>query len=221
MVPFFCLLVEFQHNSGPAAFWGCSAKTRYGRNLDGSLGCWQFSAGEKQRARGGLQRWAPIFWTSVTHFIIKILVGWSAHLNLFPPALDWREALPFGTQALLWVWVCTPCCPKACGVLIPQPEVELMTLAWEGGFLTIGLPGKPSGSSLKVLLLFYDFLWFQCPIGSEVQSPVTGLCLLLSVAHTTWFTSGLSWEIGQSPSILGYFLFFFAFPVEPWSEQEF
>ena len=100
----------------------------------------------------------------------------------FPCTGLWREALPFGAQALLWLWACTPCCPKACGVLVPQPEMEPVTLAWEGGFLTFGLPGKPSDSSLKVFLLFYGFLWFQYPIGSEVQSPVTGRCLVLSVA---------------------------------------
>ena len=33
-------------------------------------------------------------------------------------------------------------CPAACGILVPQPGIELISLALEGGFLTIGPPGK-------------------------------------------------------------------------------
>ena len=33
-------------------------------------------------------------------------------------------------------------CPKACGILVPQPGMEPASSALEGGFLTTGLPGK-------------------------------------------------------------------------------
>ena len=33
-------------------------------------------------------------------------------------------------------------CPMACGILVPQPEMEPTSPALEGGFLTTGLPGK-------------------------------------------------------------------------------
>ena len=32
--------------------------------------------------------------------------------------------------------------PKACGILIPQPGIEPVSPALEGGFLTTGPPGK-------------------------------------------------------------------------------
>ena len=32
--------------------------------------------------------------------------------------------------------------PKACGILVPQPGIEPMSLAFEGRFLTTGPPGK-------------------------------------------------------------------------------
>ena len=41
----------------------------------------------------------------------------------------------FGTQAYL-VTVRVPCCPTACGILVPQPGVEPASPALEGGFLT-------------------------------------------------------------------------------------
>ena len=33
-------------------------------------------------------------------------------------------------------------CPAACGILIPQPEIEPAPTALQGGFLTTGPPGK-------------------------------------------------------------------------------
>ena len=33
-------------------------------------------------------------------------------------------------------------CPTACGILVPSPEVEPVSPALEGGFLTTGPPGK-------------------------------------------------------------------------------
>ena len=33
-------------------------------------------------------------------------------------------------------------CPEVCGILVPQPGIEPESSALEGGFLTIGLPGK-------------------------------------------------------------------------------
>ena len=34
-------------------------------------------------------------------------------------------------------------CSTACGILIPQPSIKLMSPALQGKFLTTGLPGKP------------------------------------------------------------------------------
>ena len=34
-------------------------------------------------------------------------------------------------------------CPKACGILVPQPDIKSSSLTLEGGFLTPGPPGKP------------------------------------------------------------------------------
>ena len=34
-------------------------------------------------------------------------------------------------------------CPRACGILVPWPEIKLMSLALESGFLTTGPLGKP------------------------------------------------------------------------------
>ena len=60
-----------------------------------------------------------------------------------------------GAQALLWgAWLLSlwhlgsvvvthwPGCPEACGILVPQPGIEPMSPALEGGFLTTGPPGK-------------------------------------------------------------------------------
>ena len=33
-------------------------------------------------------------------------------------------------------------CPTACGILVPRPGIEPVSLALEGGFLTTGPPGK-------------------------------------------------------------------------------
>ena len=33
-------------------------------------------------------------------------------------------------------------CPLACGILVPRTEIEPMSPAWVGRFLTTGLPGK-------------------------------------------------------------------------------
>ena len=33
-------------------------------------------------------------------------------------------------------------CPMACGILVPLPGIESMSLALEGGFITTGPPGK-------------------------------------------------------------------------------
>ena len=35
-------------------------------------------------------------------------------------------------------------CPAACGILVPQPGIELASPALEGGFLTTGPPGSPN-----------------------------------------------------------------------------
>ena len=52
-----------------------------------------------------------------------------------------------GTQALERVGfrscgVCGPCCPTACGILVPGPGIEPVSPALTGRFLTIGPRGK-------------------------------------------------------------------------------
>ena len=37
-------------------------------------------------------------------------------------------------------------CPVACGILLPEPGIEPMSPALEGGVLTTGLSGKSSAS---------------------------------------------------------------------------
>ena len=56
---------------------------------------------------------------------------------------------------LLW---CRFSCPVECGVLVPQPRIELMSPALEGGFLTTGLPGKS-----QIYALNSNFLCSCCP----------------------------------------------------------
>ena len=41
-------------------------------------------------------------------------------------------------------------CPEACGILVPQPDIEPTSpLHWKCGVLTIGLPGKSLKSLFK------------------------------------------------------------------------
>ena len=42
-------------------------------------------------------------------------------------------------------------CPAACGILVPQPGIELASPALEGGFLSTGPPGK----SHQILFFFF------------------------------------------------------------------
>ena len=42
------------------------------------------------------------------------------------------------------VVACRLSCPTALGILIPSPEIEPMSPALQGEFLTTGPPGKPS-----------------------------------------------------------------------------
>ena len=49
--------------------------------------------------------------------------------------------------ASLWLWCAGSKarglnCPTECGILVPQPGIEPMSPALEGGFLTTGPPGK-------------------------------------------------------------------------------
>ena len=58
-----------------------------------------------------------------------------------------------GTPTLL-LWcggsrACGLSCPMACGILVPQPGIEPVSPALEGGFLTTG----PPGTYLKEMLI--------------------------------------------------------------------
>ena len=44
-----------------------------------------------------------------------------------------------GMRALSVVVVCGLSCPATCGILVPQPGIEPMSTALEGGFFTTGL----------------------------------------------------------------------------------
>ena len=58
------------------------------------------------------------------------------------------------------VAVCTLSRPAACGILVPQPEIEPASPVSEGGFLTTGPPGK----SLMWLSLYVSYLRFAEPL---------------------------------------------------------
>ena len=46
------------------------------------------------------------------------------------------------------VAACRLSCPTACEILVPQPGIEPMSPALEGGFLITGLPGKSLNQAL-------------------------------------------------------------------------
>ena len=48
-------------------------------------------------------------------------------------------------------------CSAACGILVPQPVIEPMSPAMEGGFFTTGPPGKSLCISFLLLLNYYKF----------------------------------------------------------------
>ena len=47
-------------------------------------------------------------------------------------------------------------CPGACGILVPPPEIEPMSPALEGGFLTTGPPGKALNATFKKGFMFTE-----------------------------------------------------------------
>ena len=47
-------------------------------------------------------------------------------------------------------------CPEACEILVPQPELEPMSLALDGGFLLTRPPGKSVLTSIFMLALIVD-----------------------------------------------------------------
>ena len=51
---------------------------------------------------------------------------------------------------LCWVLVLAHglSCPGACGILVPWPEIQPGSSAWQDRFLATGPPGKPPGESL-------------------------------------------------------------------------
>ena len=54
-------------------------------------------------------------------------------------------------------------CPRACGILVPQPEMEPMPPALESGFFTTGPPGKSlcfdaMANGITYLILISDYL---------------------------------------------------------------
>ena len=75
--------------------------------------------------------------------------------------------LSSGTGDLFLLW-CTDSlvaasglssCSLACGILVPQPRIELMSPSLWGGFLTTGPPGKPQDNmsfSVKMTLSHGD-----------------------------------------------------------------
>ena len=56
------------------------------------------------------------------------------------------------------VVVCGLTCPTACGILVPQPGIEPMSPALEGGFLTTGPPGKSQNNVLLIRKLSEPYL---------------------------------------------------------------
>ena len=52
-------------------------------------------------------------------------------------------------------------CPMACGILVPQPGIEPLSPAWDGGFFMSGPPGK-SQEFLRVLEKFITKSSYKC-----------------------------------------------------------
>ena len=49
-------------------------------------------------------------------------------------------------------------CSAACGILVPQPGIELLSPALQGEFLTTGSPGKSLYSSILIQTLIVTFV---------------------------------------------------------------
>ena len=96
-------------------------------------------------------------------------------------------------------------CPEVCGILVPQPGIEPESSALEGGFLTIGLPGKSPflksdpevGLSRRSL---WGIPWMVVTMLSNTRSKKVkrthlGLCHALS--HMDWWggTPCVCWVI--------------------------
>ena len=107
-----------------------------------------------------LQIWEIFqFISSTIFFCIMLLLSTSDSndMNLTPLVKSWMLVVFFFKSLILFFgcvgsWFqCTGSvvahwlsCPKACGILVPQPGMEPESSALEGGFVTTG----PSGKSL-------------------------------------------------------------------------
>ena len=59
------------------------------------------------------------------------------------------------------VVVCGLSCPAACGILVPRPGIETVSLALEDGFFTTGPPGKS-----QIFFRFSSKCVFCFPVGT-------------------------------------------------------
>ena len=74
-------------------------------------------------------------------------------------------------------------CPEACGILVPQPWIKLVSSPLEGRFLTTGPPGKSPER------LFFFFFKGQLREGKFAEY-VIGLCTILGLVDgvvTGWY----------------------------------
>ena len=69
-----------------------------------------------------------------------------------------------------------------CGILVTQPEMEPISLALQGGFLTTGTPGKSQDGA------FFFFFFFNIPVYFV-------LILQESVARASAVSSCSKWDL--------------------------
>ena len=136
--------------------------------------------------------------------------GMSTH-QLVSSAVLPQYFLPFSFSWLHWVFVAHGLslvvvhrlsCPMACGTLVPQPGMEPVSSALEGGFLTTGPPGKSLYNTFRLHSLLATSALFlpghhRCPSPSSICNelltgfPVSALGPTIPSPH--WIKSSLGW----------------------------
>ena len=77
--------------------------------------------------------------------------------------------------------------PEACGILAPQPGIELASPAWEGEVLTTGLPGRSLCTLLNKHLHLHRNFW-------------TAQTRKIAMFSSSWGTTGLMFWIPLATS---------------------
>ena len=137
-----------------------------------------------------------LFWTFL--HVIFLLFFLKQYIYLASLNLSWSMwNLPCVTRGLVgctrtlvvayrlqstWVEVLGLSCPALCGILVLWPEIEHMSLALQGRFLTTGPPGK----SLMCLFLFIQSLVIR---GILLSVPQMAYQLQFRISGINWCNS--------------------------------